>query len=271
MDHTATYPALLCGTNTNEVAQHYKMAPMNPTKINLVLLGNLKYPIDVVYLETWKSEIIKIQPGASVGHLPDAEGNNWEYTDEQLSVLLSPDSSSDFTLGLINTPLEGNYYLRRLSNRVAVLSLHEMAEIVRYSDFTIEQYILRNAYELAVLFIANGKLIPSEYTTWAHDEVRGCLFDMNANKPDIVFSLHRPNLCQACRTRVSSKQAPTALIPTLEQELSRIQKTLYTRMFEWVKSHPIAALFITAGSSVMLNFVSSVLFEKAKSIFAWLG
>ncbi len=243
---------------------------MNPIKINLVLLGNLKYPIDVVSLEAWKSEIVKIQHGASVGHLPDADGDDWEYTDEQLSELLSADNSSNFTLGLINTPLEGNYYLRRLSDRIAVLSLHEMAEIVRYSDFTIEQYVLRNAYELAILFIANGKLIPSEYT-WAHDEVRGCLFDMNANKPDIVFSLHRPNLCQACKTRVSSKQVPATLIPTLENELTRIQKTLYVRMVEWVKSHPIAALFITAGSSVVLNFISSVIFEKAKSVFPWLA
>lgn len=146
-----------------------------------------------------------------------------------------------------------------------------MAEIVRYSDFAIEQYVLRNAYELAVLFIATGKLIPSEYTTWAHDEVRGCLFDLNANKPDIVFSLHRPNLCQACKTRVSSKQVPAALIPTLESELTRIQKTLYVRMAEWVRSHPIAAIFITAGSSVVLNFFSSVIFEKAKSAFPWLA
>ena len=114
---------------------------MNPIKINLVLLGNLKYPIDIAALEKWKSKIVKIQHGASVGHLPDAEGDDWDYTDKQLTELLSADNNSDFTLGLINTPLEGNYYLRRLGDRVAVLSLHEMAEIVRYSDFTIEQYM----------------------------------------------------------------------------------------------------------------------------------
>lgn len=245
---------------------------MNPIKINLVLLGNLKYPIDVAILEAWKSKIVKIQHAASVGHLPDAGGDSWVYTDEQLTELLSVEgNNSDCTLGLINARLEGNYYLRRLGDRVAVLSLHEMAEIVRYSDFTIEQYILRTAYELAVLFIANGRHIPTEYTIWAHDEVRGCLFDMNANKPDIIFSLHRPNLCQACKTRVSSKQVPAALIPTLEQELTRIQKTLYVRMTEWVKSHPVAAVFITASLSVVINLISSVLFEKAKSTFPWLG
>ena len=107
--------------NTSRQVSSYKdpANSMNPIKINLVLLGNLKYPIDVASLEAWKSKIVKIQHGASVGHLPDAEGDDWEYTDEQLSNLLSGDSNSDFTLGVINTPLEGNYYLRRLSDRVA--------------------------------------------------------------------------------------------------------------------------------------------------------
>src|SRR3970040_1255878 len=104
--------------------------------------------------------------------------------------------------------------MRRLDDHVAVLSLYEMAEIVRYSGFSLEQFILRNAYELVVLFIGNGKLIPTNYATWAHDEVRGCLFDMNSSKPDIIFSMDRPVLCPACKTRLSSKQIPADLIPT---------------------------------------------------------
>jgi hypothetical protein len=167
--------------------------------------------------------------------------------------------------------LEDNYYMRRLSDRVAVLSFHEMADIIRYSGFSLEQYILRNAYELAVIFVANGKLIPSDYVTWAHDEVRGCLFDMNANKLDIVFSMDRPSLCSACRTRVSSKQVPAGLIPALERELPRIRKPLYLRMIEWVKEHPVFAIAITAVSGITLNLIASIIFEKAKHIWPWLG
>lgn len=244
---------------------------MKPIRVSLVQLGNLKYPINVSQLEAWPSKVMSIKHGSSVGHLPDAEGSDWEYTDAQLAEVLSAESDSDFTIGLINVPLEGNYYLRRLNNKVAVLSLHEMADIVRYSEFTIEQFILRTVYELVVLFAANTKLIPSNYESWAHDEVRGCLFDMNASKPDIVFSLHRPILCQSCRNRVSAKQVPAQFLPALDRELLRIQKSLYFRMSDWVKQHPIYALLITAASGLALNLVASVLFEKAKRIFSWLG
>lgn len=244
---------------------------MRPFTISLVLLGNLKYPLNVAQLEGWKSDILRIQHRAAVGHLPNADGDDWEYTDQQLLGVLGAEQDSDFTLGLISLPLEDNYYMRRLSDRVAVLSLHQMAEIVGYFGFSIEQYVLRNAYELAVLFAGNGKLIPVDYVTWAHDEVRGCLFDMNSNKSDIIFSLDRPKLCAACRTRLSSKQVPADLLPTLDRELPRIRKALYLRMTEWVKRHPIFALAITAASGIALNLIASVIFEKAKCVWPWLG
>lgn len=244
---------------------------MRPLKVSLVSLGSLKYPIDITYLEGWVSQLLTIQHGASIGHLPNAEGSEWDYTDKQLGALIQADSDADFTLALINAPLESNYYMRRLGNKVAVLSLYEMAEIVRFSDFTIESFILRNIYELAVLYAANGGLIPSDAHSWAHDDVRGCLFDMNASKPDIVFSMHKPKLCDGCRARVLSKQVNSGFLTTLDKELSRIKKALYFRMVEWVKTHPLYALAITAFSAVTLNLIASAIFEKAKCLMPWLG
>ena len=244
---------------------------MHPIKISLVSLGNLKYPLNVSLLETWESDILTIKHDASVGHLPNSDGNSWEYTDSHLHSVLAANDGTDFTVGLTDVRLEDNYYIRRLSDKVAVLSFHEMADIVHYSEFTLEQYILRNLYELAVLSAANGKLIPSDYTTWAHDEVRGCLFDLNSSKTDIIFSLHQPKLCPACKTRVSSRQVPADFVPTLERELLRIKKSLFVRMSEWIKLHPIFALLITATSAVLLNLIASVIFEKAKRALPWLG
>lgn len=248
-----------------------KEATMHPLKVTIVTMGSLKYPVRMSYLEGWKSKIIKVTLGSSVGHLPDAEGDNWEYTSSQLSSLVHEDDNASFTVALICAPLEGNYYMRRLGDKVAVLSLFEMAEIVRFSDFMVENYILRNVYELAVLYAANGSLIPSDAYSWAHDDVRGCLFDMNANKPDIVFSLHQPKLCDACKARVLSKQVDSGFLPALTKELQKIKKALYFRISEWVKAHPILALVVAALSAISLNVIASVIFEKAKSFFPWLG
>lgn len=223
------------------------------------------------YLEGWPSQIIKLSHGSSVGHLPDAEGENWEYTCDQLRSLVHADSNANFTVALISAPLEDNYYMRRLGDKVAVLSLFEMAEIVRFSDFKVEDYILRNIYELAVLYAANDALIPSDAHSWAHDDVRGCLFDMNANKSDIVFSLHQPKLCDACKARTLSKQVDPGFLPALTNELQKIKKALYFRMAEWVKAHPILALIVTAIFAILLNLGASIIFEKAKRLFPWLG
>jgi hypothetical protein len=110
---------------------------MRKITISLVLLGNLKYPVNIAQIERWESDVFQIQHRAAVGHLPDADGDDWQYTDQQLLGVLGAEQESDVTLGLISLPLESNYYLRRLSDRVAVLSFHEMADIVRYSGFSL--------------------------------------------------------------------------------------------------------------------------------------
>jgi hypothetical protein len=244
---------------------------MKKIKVSLVSLGSLKYPVDIAYLEGWKSSLVSIHHGASVGHLPNVDGAEWERTNTQLRNLLHVDPDADFTLGIINSPLEDNYYMRRLGDKVAVLSLFEMAEIVRLSDFTIENFILRNIYELVVLYAANSALIPAEAHSWTHDDVRGCLFDMNANKSDIVFSLDRPKLCDECTARVKSKQTSSGFLSTLVAELARIHKARYYRISEWVKKHPLWAVLLTSLSAVGLNIIASIIFEKAKFYFSWIA
>jgi len=70
---------------------------------------------------------------------------------------------------------------------------------------------------------------------------------------------------------LSSKQIPADLIPVLDRKLSRIRKPLYLRMAEWVKSHPIIALLLTAVSGVVLNLIASIIYENAKHAWPWLG
>lgn len=243
---------------------------MGKIVVSLVTMGSLKYPVDVSKLVEWKSDLISIVHGASVGHLPNADGDDWERSRIQLRKLVKPDQAASFTLGLINSPLEDNYYLRRLENNVAVLSLYEMAEIVHHEDFKIEDFILRNIYELAVLYEANSGKIPADGSSWTHDDIRHCLFDMNSNKADIVFSLNQPKLCEACTTRVKAKQIRADFLTTLTNELKRLRKSRYYRWTAWVRAHPVWALVITGCTAVLLNLVASIIFESIKPYMTWL-
>jgi hypothetical protein len=240
---------------------------VSQVRIKLVTLGNLKVPVNFLDLERWKSSLFVICHRNEVGHLPDAVGPNWQYSDNQLSSMLMATNSADMTLGIINAPLDGNFYLRRVATNVAVLSLFEMAEIIRASHLRLEHFILRNVYELITMFAeSNGKLDPRSLTL-AHDEIRGCLYDMNSNKSDIVFSMNPPSLCVRCRTRILDKQVDSGLLPSLDSELKRIRKDLFFRISDWVKEHPVATLWITLSTGLVVNILASLIYDTAKSIF----
>lgn len=243
---------------------------MKKIVVSIVVLGSVKHSIDMRYMEGWKSNLFVIKHGFSIGHLPDADGHDWQYTNQQLLDLIRPDPDADVTVAIINAPLECNYYMRRISDKVGVLSLFEMADILHSSDFSIEHYIIRNIYEMIVIYASSGGLIPDDAYSWAHHDVRGCLFDMNANKFDIVFSMHKPSLCESCRSRVKSKQVGAGFLINLENELRRIKKSLYFRVNDWIRANPFYALASAAVFSSFINIASSVIFEKLKSKFPWI-
>ncbi|CAA7626076.1 hypothetical protein [Magnetospirillum sp. UT-4] len=243
---------------------------MRKLVVSIVPLGSLKHSVNMQGLEKWPSKLFTIRHGASVNHLPDAAGNNWEYTKVQLNNIVRHDEQSDITLALINAKLEGNYYIRTLSRNIAVISLYEMADIVLSANLTIENFILRNTYELATIYEADGHSLDNAYT-WPHDDIRGCLYDMNANKYDIIFSMHRPSLCGNCRSKIQSMQVRSGFLPAIDAELRLIKKTLYFRINEWIKSHPLYALAIAAASATSINLIASVIFESVKRFIPWIS
>jgi hypothetical protein len=178
--------------------------------------------------------------------------------------LITPNQEFAFTVALISAPLQNNYYMRRITESICVISLFQMAEIVRDANFTIEQYIIRNIYELAVIYQSNNALTLPNNETWAHDDTRRCLFDMNIDKSDIVFSLHKPELCTACTARALAYQLPNDFIKNLKNELKKIQKPIYYRMLDWVKGHPILALVFSSLFAISLNLFASYIFEHIK-------
>jgi len=237
---------------------------MRRYSVSIVSVGSLKYSVDMKYLENWRSRIVTIKHGASISHIPNAVGTSWEYTDGQLIDLIHEEEDADFTFALINAGLESNYYLRRLGDKVCVLSLYEMAEIVKSSNFTVEHYILRNIYEILAFYVEYGGAVPTHAYNLAHDDVRGCLFDMNPNKTDIVFSMNKPFLCDACRARMMAKQISAGFMSALDSELIRINRSLYFRIVEWIKAHPVCAILGTALSTIAINLASNFIFEVIK-------
>lgn len=237
---------------------------MKKIKIKLVTLGNLKYPVDFIFIESWKSDVFEAHHVDQIQALPNADGDNWAYSDAQLRNLIKPDKDYDFTIGIINAQLEYNYYIRRLGNNVGVLSLYETAEILRFSDLTLENFIVRNLYEICSFYLEGGKKIQDSTYTLAHEETRGCLFDLNANKADIVFSTEHPTICAQCKARIMGTQVAKDFLPDVEKELKRIRKSLYYRLVDFVMAHPIYALIITTIGALVINVSANFIYDCIK-------
>lgn len=237
---------------------------MKKVKIKLVTLGNLKYPVDFSRIENWKSEIFEAHHVDQIQALPDADGKCSHYPDVQLLNLIKADAGYDFTIGIINAELKDNFYLRPLTENVGVLSLYETAEILQYSNLSLENFIIRIVYEVCALYLEGGKKIPLNAIDFVHEETRSCLFDYTANKADIIFSTERPIICDLCKARIMRGQVPKEFLVTAQKELKKIKKQMYFRMVDFVRAHPIIALVITTMTALMLNIAANFIYDAIK-------
>lgn len=241
-------------------------------RVRIVSLGDQRQPIDFEYLRSWSSEFFQITDCQVISNQPDADGRNWEYPDTQLEKLVP--SSSDFylTVLVVAAPLQGNYYVRRLSENRAVVSLYEIGSVLATNNFTVEDFLIQRTYALIVYLRMNRGTLPSRHElSLSHHAVRGCLFDMNSHKPDVVFSMHKPSLCTACQAEMAKRALDESFLPSLAKELNRIRKPIYFRIADWVKAHPVIALTITALASLTINLISNSVFEKLKRIWPMLA
>src|SRR5690606_38473293 len=122
----------------------------------------------------------------------DAQGSEWEYSDEQLSGHIRRDPVCDFLIILVNVKLEDNWYTRRLSDNRILFTFYELDQVLGFYGFPLKNLAQRVLYAYTLVYKRYGGRIPagSERTNFTHDETRGCLFDMNASKVDVVHSLH---------------------------------------------------------------------------------
>jgi hypothetical protein len=231
-------------------------------RISLVTVGHMPRDLHLARVRSWHSSVFQIVGSPeSYAVTRDSDGPDWEYTDTALEALLPLKFEGDFLFALVNLPLTDNFYGRRLSGNRAVVSLHEVAEIMRMANIPVENAVLRLLYSAVLTYARFGNELPrtGDNEPYTHDETRGCLFDMNANKLDLVASCDRPSVCPDCVTALRAKTVPLELIANVQRELKRIRKPLYFRLLDWIRSHPLVALLVSAIAALLLGIISSLI------------
>lgn len=245
---------------------------MSKTRITVATVGHMPADFDRKKIETWKSSIFEIS-----GHIEsysltcDADGSDWEFTDKALEKALPNNFNGEFLVAIVNVPIELNWYSRRLSGNRVTFSFHEIKEILHASNIPLENAVFRLLYAYTLLYKRSGDRIPdnSEPTNFTHDETRGCLFDMNGIKADIIYSSHKPIICPDCVERLKREKISMDMISGCQDEIRRIHKAMFYRISDFIKQHPFWSIAISAVAAILLGAIGSVLgsyiYEAIKS------
>jgi hypothetical protein len=235
---------------------------MSKVRIKLVTIGHMPLSFNAAKIKKWKSSTFEIVEDIDNYTLNcDSDGERWEFSDQLVKDQLPDQSNRDFMIAIVNVPIEDNWYARRLGDNQVVFTFHEIKEILGYSNIPIENVIYRILYAYTLLYRRAGNQIPElgETVGYTHDETRGCLFDMNGIKTDIIASCHKPIICDECQVKLSTERVSKSDIDLSKKEIKKIRKDLYFRILGGVKKHPVWALFLSSIFAVSLGVASSLI------------
>jgi hypothetical protein len=182
---------------------------MSKVKIKLVSIGHLSLEFQSKKIESWKSSTFYIVDKIDNFALRcDSDGPDWEFSDALVKEQLPVNSEADFMIGIVNVPIEDNWYSRRLGDNQIVFTFYQISEILEHYNILLENVIYRMLYAYTLLYRRAGNSIPyfSEAPSFTHDETRGCLFDMNGIKTDLVVSCHNTKVCDECQERLKQER-----------------------------------------------------------------
>ena len=94
-----------------------------------------------------------------------------------------------------------------------------------------------------------------------HPDTRGCLFDQNGDKTDVIYNTEKPIICDQCKAFINSKSTSDGFIKEVESELKRIKKPLISSIELFIKKYPLFSVSLTLISSFFISVLASVFVE----------
>ena len=235
---------------------------LDKAKIKLVTIGHLPLHLDLNRISAWRSEVFELAGNIENFALRcDSDSDGWRFSDALLKAQLPANANADFLIAIVNVQIKDNYYSRRLGDNKIVFTFSEIREFLVWENIPLENAILRVLYAYTLLYRRSGNQIPgfAEAPRFTHDETRGCLFDMNGIKSDLVESCNKPVVCVECEERLRNERVSIQTITTVQKEIRNIRKRLYYRALDFVKAKPLVALTISSAFAIVIGVTGSLI------------
>lgn len=240
------------------------------SEIKLVILGYMKRPLDTSLISKWESSLFDIIAIDEKPYICNMNSDEWQsISDKQVLDAISHDGQSDFTIAITEYKLEDNFYMRRISEGVAVLSLFEVGDMLLHYNIPLENFVAVNLYKMVALLKIYKKvpITSEEIPPIIHDETRSCLFDMNGNKTDVIYSTERPSICQQCQSVMMESQLPDGFSRRICKELKKIRKPRYYRLQDYIKKRPLFSICIMLASALVIEIIANLVCDFIPKIW----
>jgi hypothetical protein len=248
---------------------------MQKIRIKLITLGYIPPHVNFNRITSWKSKVFEIVSSIENYEIRcNSDGSQWEFSDLLLRQQIKSDPNVDFIFALTNVPLQNNWYSRRIEGNRTALTFHEIKDYLKQENIPLENVVLRVLYAYTLLFIRSDNRIPTctEDTRFTHDETRGCLYDMNGVKSDIIESCVASIICNECQETMRNQRVSNETISFVQSEIKKIRKTKYFQVLDFIKQKPILALIISSIFALIIGIVGSILasfiYDAIKNMFS---
>jgi hypothetical protein len=223
-------------------------------KIDIITLGDI-YPVNIDKIKNYikKSTLFSINTIEEIRNPIDINIENYYISDNEFQNLGNRKTNSNFTIGIIDKPLEGNYFSRRISDKLIVISVHNIEILNIHDGIDTEMYIMRFIYAFVTIYSAFGNKLPESAIEIMNKNSSGCLFDFCQYKPDVVKFFRNPHLSSGSMAFLETRTLPQFFIKKLSKEIKKLKIARYYTLIFWLKKNPILSIIVTFLLSFIFN------------------
>lgn len=241
---------------------------MEKLKVKIIIIGHADRIVDFQIIQKYNSKFFECSDLEHIYILPNCQKNDGYldnvYSKPELIKLLENIQFDGICIAVMNYRFDDNFYMHRLDGNKLCISIAGIEEILLRKSISIENFILKNLYEAFIFYKIFNNLVNDEVYNFVHHDTRGCLFDLNGDKSDIIYNTESPIICEECQSKINTKSVPKGFIKSIQNELQKIHKPWIKSIEIFIKKYPLASILATFVFSTLINLISNVIWDVIK-------
>lgn len=239
----------------------------NMINIKIIIVGHSDRVVNFDLIKKYKSKFFKFFDIERIDNLPNAKKDNGYldiiYTKVEIQKIMNNIQFDGLCIAVMNYSFDDNFYMHRVGVNKVCISIFELENILNVKKISIENFIIKNIYEV-IIFNKLGILNDNDENEFIHSDTRGCLFDLNGDKRDIIYNTEKPIICDECKGKISKKSIPKNFLKDIQEELLKIDKPFIKKIENFISKYPLFSLLVTFVFSTFINLFSNWLWGIIK-------